>query len=71
MFLLCPEDPGPGTRPLATIRKESIVENVADLGTKELSREKLVQFLHVCGMEFAAGRHPRALKAQLDQGAKA
>ena len=41
-------------------------KNVADLGTKELARSRMMEFLKRCGFEFMDGRHPKALGAQLD-----
>eukprot|EP00971_Amphidinium_carterae_P096549 1910732-Amphidinium_carterae.1 len=41
-------------------------ENVADLGTKDLSKEKMLKFLSAASFTLEAGRHPLALKSALE-----
>jgi hypothetical protein len=49
-----------------TVNKTDGKYNVADLGTKELGRRDMDRHLVAAGFEFAKGRHPLALAAQVD-----
>eukprot|EP00971_Amphidinium_carterae_P343593 6483429-Amphidinium_carterae.1 len=42
-------------------------QNIADLGTKDLGREKMEGFLKMIGFHFEEGRHQMALDAAIDE----